>query len=156
MKWISSISISLPLVYAIAWDIELSEVDQSFLILVFLQTIASMYHRYIDSEFTLKIDQTMICAIWLFLTFPVYWFYCILFSALFCRYYTYVIVFFSTFFYIANSELKVLQLLTGLSGVYWFFYNYRNDVQWTRWIWHVHVGLILFYPIYLHDYGCFR
>ena len=154
MKWISSLLISIPFVYAIAWDVQLNEVDQSFLILVFLQIIFSMYHRQVNTNLSKWMDQTVICAIWIFLAFPLDWTYCIVISALLGHHYTLILVpSFGILYIIKSEELQVLKLLTGCSGCLWFLYNCTNDVEWTRWIWHGHVGMMLLYALYLHDYA---
>ena len=160
MKWISSLCISLPFLYAITSGMELSEADQSFLTLVLLQTLASMCHRHVQFEFTLQLDRTIMCAIWLYVAFPVDWSYCILFSAFFCmsntrvcQRFTYIVASVCVPMYVYHSEkLKPLKLFTVCSGFPWYFYNVKHDVQWTRWLWHGHVGLSLLYPLYLHDY----
>ena len=161
MKWISSLSISLPFIYAITSGIQLDEADHSFLKLVFLQTIASMYHRHVDSEFTLQMDRTIMCALWLYVAFPVDYLYSILFCALFCLYnthvckrFTFIITPFCITVYIYHSkEFQLLKLLIACSCVPSYFYNVKHDVEWTRWLWHGLVGLGFFYPLYLHDYA---
>ena len=154
MKWRSSLLITIPFVYVIAWRIELQDVDRSFLILVFLQTIASMYHRQFNTNLSRWMDQTVICAIWIFLTSPLDWFYCILVSALLFHKFTFILVPTLGLLYIFRSEeLKVLKFITGCSGCLWFLYNCKNDAEWIRLVWHGHVGLILMYALYLHDYA---
>ena len=144
----SSICLSIPIVYAIASGIELNQANKSFLTLIFLQTMVSMYHRQIESQFTLQMDRTIICAIWLYLAFLVNLFYCILFSALFCLYNTYVCKTF-TFItvplcmtvYIYHSErLKLLKLLLSSTPIL-YYYDMKYETVWTAYIWHAGCGL---------------
>ena len=93
------------------------------------------------------------CAIWLYVAFPVDWSYCILFSAFLCTFTHVCVSVLRILWYLCvylctctSEKLKPLKLFTVCSGFPWYFYNVKHDVQWTRWLWHGHVGLSLLYP----------
>lgn len=156
MKWISSISLSIPFAYAVIWDIKLNEADQFYLIMVFLLTLASMYNRMIGSNHSRWVDQTMICSVHLYISFEIKW--GVLFIAVFFYRYIYIIVTICGLAHIWNTNrewpvLRLLRLVTALSGCGLFLYNCKHDVWWNRWLWHILGGLYLTYPLLLHDYG---
>jgi hypothetical protein len=51
--------------------------------------------------------------------------------------------------YVSNTIIKAWTLSIGILS---FLENKRKDTHWSRFVWHLSQGLIMFYPFYFGEF----